>query len=118
MYLADNKAIINTAGLRWVIKSDKTYGILTYHLEIQYKGSNQSIEYEIKDDRDAMFERLSDALTLQNKKDTNLMNYPKLCRCNNCGEIWTDTGDPQCPSCHSEDTELVDDGGDLEPEPA
>jgi Zn finger protein HypA/HybF involved in hydrogenase expression len=46
------------------------------------------------------------------------MNEPELRRCNDCGEIWTDTGDPQCPSCHSEDTELVDDGGDLEPEPA
>lgn len=28
-------------------------------------------------------------------------------RCNECGEEWQDTGDPDCVFCGSDDTEIV-----------
>ncbi len=66
MFLADSKAIINTQGLRWVVKSDKSYGSeadLEYYIEIQYKGSTKIIPYKSKEARDTMFDNLSVALT-------------------------------------------------------
>ena len=29
-------------------------------------------------------------------------------RCNDCGEEWTDTGDPACPFCGSDRTEIIE----------
>jgi Zn finger protein HypA/HybF involved in hydrogenase expression len=36
--------------------------------------------------------------------------------CNDCGETWTDTGDPDCPFCGSDNTEIVSDDDEDESE--
>ena len=37
--------------------------------------------------------------------------------CNVCGEEWTDTGDEECPFCGSDNTEIMDDEDEDEPDP-
>ena len=68
MFISDKKAIINTMGLRYIIKKDHSWGHKTsYSLELSYKGHEKSFDYELEEDRNAMFDKILIVLKLQKK---------------------------------------------------
>lgn len=66
-HIADDLVIVNTLGVRWVVKSDLAYDKTRFYLEVQYKGSALRVEYKDESKRDEMFERLSATLTRKAK---------------------------------------------------
>ena len=59
-YIGDNEVILKIAGLRWIKKVDYGGSIQRerYCLEWNYKGAAGSAEYEIKEERNAFYEKI------------------------------------------------------------
>lgn len=63
MFISDDKAIVNLIGLRCVIKSDQSWGDeKEYHLLLSYKRNDVTFRYKLPEERNAMFDKLSEAL--------------------------------------------------------
>ncbi len=64
-YIGDNKVILALSGLRWLEKVDRKgiTGEEIFYLRWNYKGAEGSTEYRIKEERDDLYQRVSDALT-------------------------------------------------------
>lgn len=67
-YMADSKVLINLQGLRYVKKTDSTYGGSNgdrYHIEWAHKGQMNSMSYVDKAGRDEMYDKIRQALCPQ-----------------------------------------------------
>ena len=66
-YIGDDRVILMLAGLRFLKKVDSTYSGMPqkFSLEWDYKGTSGSAYYPDKKSRDAMYDKVSKALTLQ-----------------------------------------------------
>lgn len=64
-YVQDAKVIIVMQGIRWVKRTDQTFGggVKTeYQLEVDYKPRSLLVRYATEEERDAMFNKVSAAL--------------------------------------------------------
>lgn len=63
-YVGDNQVTLTLSGLRFVQKEDNRYSSMpeTYFLRWEYKGSKGSTRYEKKEDRDAIYDKIQEAL--------------------------------------------------------
>ena len=65
-YVSDHKIILKIQGLRVVSKEDMIHslkGKTTYRLRWDYKGSIGHMDYENKDNRDIIFDKIVEAIT-------------------------------------------------------
>ena len=63
LYVADDKALVTTQGLRWVSKTEHHYGERsTWSIEVAYKGQTKAIAYEDQASRDAMYDAIVAAM--------------------------------------------------------
>ena len=64
-FIADAQAIINLQNIRWVTKSNTSYGTETFQLEVRYNVKTDSLLYvKYKDEkaRDEMYDKVSEIL--------------------------------------------------------
>ncbi len=64
-YISDDRVALCLSGLRFVQKGDSRYSGMpqSYTLSWEYKGSKGSAHYEDKKSRDAMYDKIQEALT-------------------------------------------------------
>ncbi len=69
IYISDDLITLSLAGLRYIRKSDSTYTGMksTFSLKWAYKGQEESVQYPDKETRDAMYDKVSKALTGDSK---------------------------------------------------
>ena len=64
-YVSDDKIILNLQGLRFATKEDMIYSIkdkTIYRIRWDYKGSSGYTDYKEKEERDRMFDKISEAI--------------------------------------------------------
>jgi len=67
MYFSDDKVTFSLVGLRWIKKVDSTF------LELQYKGSQVTVKYDRRKDRDRVYESVAQYLNANNRLITSVV---------------------------------------------